>query len=117
MQKNELRNHRFVWQMTSKILTTFPTVLNEFKSKQARLIYRGTDDGFGSSSFHSKCDGIANTITIILTTDDFIFGGFTPIVILVECDWHIPTMQFIRNLPMVQHLAVDMAFMLRMIAR
>jgi hypothetical protein len=79
IHKDELRNHRFVWQMTSKILTTFPTVLNEFKSKQARLIYRGSDDGFGSSNFHSKCDGISNTITIILTTDDFIFGGFTPI--------------------------------------
>jgi hypothetical protein len=41
------------------------------------LLYRGSRDGFGGSDFHSKCDGVPDTITIILTTDDFIFGGFT----------------------------------------
>jgi hypothetical protein len=53
--------------------------LNELKPKQWTLLYRGSDHGFGSSDFHSKCDGKSNTIAIIQTTDDFIFGGFTPI--------------------------------------
>jgi hypothetical protein len=37
------------------------------------------DHGFSNSDFHWRCDGISNTITIIQTTEDFIFGGFTPI--------------------------------------
>jgi hypothetical protein len=28
-------------------------------------------------SFHSKCDGLANTLTIIKTNQSYIFGGFT----------------------------------------
>jgi hypothetical protein len=43
------------------------------------LLYRGSADGFAGPNFHSKCDSQTNTITIILTTDGFIFGGFTPI--------------------------------------
>jgi hypothetical protein len=31
----------------------------------AVLFYKATRDGFGVSSFHSKCDGKANTVTII----------------------------------------------------
>jgi hypothetical protein len=42
-----------------------------------RLLYRGSRDGFGASNFHNKCDGESNTITIVLTTKDFIFGGFS----------------------------------------
>jgi hypothetical protein len=42
------------------------------------LLYRGTRDGFGSSDFHSKCDGHANTLTILKAKESkFIFGGFT----------------------------------------
>jgi len=43
----------------------------------AKLIYRATRDGFNSSSFHSKCDRISNTVTIIKTTSNSVFGGFT----------------------------------------
>jgi hypothetical protein len=63
----------------SKIVTSIPTVLNELKPNKWKMIYRGSDHGFGSSDFHGRCDGISNTITIIQTTEDFIFGGFTPI--------------------------------------
>jgi hypothetical protein len=42
------------------------------------LLYRATRDGFGSSDFHSKCDGHANTLTILKAKESkFIFGGFT----------------------------------------
>jgi hypothetical protein len=30
-------------------------------------------------NFHDKCDDKSNTVTIILTTEGFLFGGFTPI--------------------------------------
>jgi hypothetical protein len=29
------------------------------------LLYRGTRDGFDSNDFHSRCDGHANTLTIL----------------------------------------------------
>ena len=41
------------------------------------LLYRGSRDGFGSSSFHSKCDGYSDTITIIQSSNMNIFGGYT----------------------------------------
>jgi hypothetical protein len=44
------------------------------------LLYRGTRDGFGSSDFHSKCDGHSNTLTIVKAIESsFIFGGFTTV--------------------------------------
>jgi hypothetical protein len=63
----------------SVIVPDFPEILNEIRGNGWTLLYRGTEHGFGSSDFHSKCDGKANTITIILTTKGFIFGGFTPV--------------------------------------
>jgi hypothetical protein len=53
--------------------------LREFEAKTWRLLYRGTRDGFGGANFHSKCDQQTNTVTLILTTAGYIFGGFTPI--------------------------------------
>jgi hypothetical protein len=46
------------------------------------LKYRGTRDGFKASDFHAKCDGIANTLTVIKSKNGNIFGGFT------EKEWH-----------------------------
>jgi hypothetical protein len=63
----------------SVILNEITSILNEFEGKQWRLLYRGTIDGFSSSTFHNKCDGQSNTMTIITTMKGFIFGGFTPI--------------------------------------
>jgi len=52
--------------------------LCEFPSaKQWKLLYRATRDGFSSQNFHTKCDGSANTLTIIKSTNGNIFGGFT----------------------------------------
>jgi hypothetical protein len=58
---------------------TIPSIFKDFETKGWRLLYRGTRDGFGSSDFHSKCDQQSNTVTIILTTTGYIFGGFTPL--------------------------------------
>jgi hypothetical protein len=44
------------------------------------LLYRATRDGFGSNEFHSKCDGLPNTLTILKANgSSFIFGGFTSV--------------------------------------
>jgi hypothetical protein len=44
---------------------------------EEKLIYRASRDGFSVSSFHSKCDNYSNTVTIIKTTSNSVFGGFT----------------------------------------
>jgi hypothetical protein len=81
----KIHRRRFLSSMTSvklaesTILEHIPRILKDFVTKTWRLLYRGTRDGFGSSNFHSKCDQQSNTVTIILTTAGYIFGGFTPI--------------------------------------
>lgn len=42
-----------------------------------RLVYRASADGFSAASFHSKCDGVSRTLTIIKTCHSNIFGGYT----------------------------------------
>jgi hypothetical protein len=46
------------------------------KSSKGILLYRATSDGFTSQAFHSKCDGIGNTITIIKNNLNYVFGGY-----------------------------------------
>jgi len=57
--------------------------LCEFPQDQKwELKYRASTDGFKESDFHSHCDGIANTLTVIKAKSGNIFGGFT------EQEWH-----------------------------
>jgi hypothetical protein len=66
-------------KLNSIILSTIPTPLKQFSSHKWTLLDHGSRDGFESSNFHSKCDGQSPTVTMILTTKAFIFGGFAPI--------------------------------------
>jgi hypothetical protein len=52
-------------------LCQFPT------NRTLQLLYRATRDNFSAAAFHSKCDGFLNTLSIIKSTNDHIFGGFT----------------------------------------
>ena len=52
------------------------------KQQKYALIYRASRDGFAAADFHAKCDGKANTLTLIKTTSGYIFGGYT------ACAWH-----------------------------
>ena len=52
--------------------------------KSINLLYRASDNGFLTSKFHEKCDGIANTLTVIETEFNRKIGGFTP------CAWDSP---------------------------
>ncbi len=40
-------------------------------------MYRATRDGFLASAFHAKCDGMANTVSIIKTNGNYVFGGYS----------------------------------------
>jgi hypothetical protein len=39
-------------------------------------LWRGSQHGFAASEFHRRCDRHKNTLTIVLDTNDNIFGGF-----------------------------------------
>ena len=77
--RNEHSNDPFM----SEILTNnqgFELIkLCEFDlNDRFKLIYRGSLHGFGANHFHSKCDGHANTLTILRASGtSFIFGAFT----------------------------------------
>jgi hypothetical protein len=46
-----------------------------------KLIYRGSRDGYTADAFHQKCGHTANTITLIKTPKNYIFGGY------IEGNW------------------------------
>ena len=52
------------------------------KDQSWQLKYKASIDGFKASDFHTKCDGIANTLIVIKSESGNIFGGFT------EKEWH-----------------------------
>jgi hypothetical protein len=63
----------------SVIAPVFPPILREFERKQFTLLWRASRDGFGGRAFHARCDGHANTLTLIEDTEGNSFGGFTPV--------------------------------------
>jgi hypothetical protein len=63
----------------SLIISDFPAIFAEFRWRKFSLLWRGSRDGFRASDFHDRCDGHANTLTVILDTDGNIFGRFTPV--------------------------------------
>jgi BTB/POZ domain-containing protein KCTD9 len=62
----------------SLILTSEESVslIEMSKSSNGILLYRATRDGFTTQAFHSKCDGKGNTITIIKSHLNYVFGGY-----------------------------------------
>jgi hypothetical protein len=66
-------------QFDSRIVSDFPEIFAEFRGKRFSLLWRGGRDGFKAQEFHRRCDGRANTLTVILDTEGNIFGGFTPV--------------------------------------
>jgi hypothetical protein len=63
-----------------------------------RLIYRGSVDGFGAADFHRHCDGIANTITVVKSSNGNIFGGYTNAAWDSSNDWKADSGAFLFSL-------------------
>jgi hypothetical protein len=61
------------------IVLDFPEIFAEFRGTQFSCRWRGGRDGFNARDFHSRCDGHANTLTVITDSYGDIFGGFTPV--------------------------------------
>lgn len=49
------------------------------KIKNIKLIYSAIQNGDKITDFHSKCDNKTNTLMIIKTKDNYIFGGYTKV--------------------------------------
>lgn len=45
-------------------------------SIQLKLLYRASKNGFGARDFHFQCDGHSNTIIIVKTDDNWVFGAY-----------------------------------------
>ena len=43
------------------------------------LLYKGSQDTDSSKIFHQKCDNIPNILLVILTNQNYIFGGYTSV--------------------------------------
>jgi hypothetical protein len=63
----------------SRIISAIPEIFAEFRKNQISLLWRGSRDGFKAQEFHGRCEGHANTLTVISDTKGNIFGGFTPV--------------------------------------
>jgi hypothetical protein len=68
--------------LDSKIVSDIPEIFSVLGQKKFALLYRGSRDGFQAKDFHDRCDGHKNTVSLILSTNGSIFGGYTPI------PWH-----------------------------
>jgi hypothetical protein len=65
--------------LESLIVGEYPQLFDEFRAKRFNLLWRGSRDGFTAGEFHRRCDGRANTLTLIVDTNGNVFGGFTPV--------------------------------------
>jgi hypothetical protein len=61
----------------SQIVPAFASPFGPFWVTQFVLLWRGSRDGFDARDFHSRYDGHANTLTLILDTNGEFCGGFT----------------------------------------
>jgi hypothetical protein len=66
-------------ELDSLIVREYPPLFEEFRMQQWLVLWRGSRDGFTAEEFHRRCDGRANTLTVIEDTDGNVFGGFTPV--------------------------------------
>jgi hypothetical protein len=63
----------------SLFFSDFSGIFAGFGGKRFSLLWRGSRDDFRAADFHSRCDGHANTLTVILDTSGNVFGGFAPV--------------------------------------
>jgi hypothetical protein len=71
----------------SNIICSIPNIFSVLGDKKFQLLYRGSRDGFGAATFHSRCDGHANTVTLISSANHCIFGGYTPVAWSSRCNY------------------------------
>ncbi|CAH3168587.1 unnamed protein product, partial [Porites lobata] len=58
-------------------LSTWLKPVAQSKSSRWKRCWRASVDGWAASTFHSRCDNIGPTVTIIRVGGKYIFGGYT----------------------------------------
>jgi hypothetical protein len=61
-------------KLESLIVVEFPRLFEEFRAKRWLLLWRRSRDGFSAEKFHRRCDGRANTLTLIPDTNENVFA-------------------------------------------
>eukprot|EP01083_Nonionella_stella_P141023 433727_1 len=72
------------------------------------LLYRGSEHGFTAETFHSLCDGKANTLTLVQSEHGNVFGGFTTIPWSSNTGWHTDPEAFVFLLRSHSNMSEDM---------
>uniref|UniRef100_A0A7S1BY61 TLDc domain-containing protein n=1 Tax=Corethron hystrix TaxID=216773 RepID=A0A7S1BY61_9STRA len=62
------------------------------------LLYRGSRDGFGVSQFHEKCDNQGSTVTVVKSTEGYVFGGFADLPWSSRGDYKASSRAFLFSL-------------------
>ena len=63
--------------LNEQLMADLMRVCQFLDGQKFKLLYRASRDGFEASNFHSKCDNIYKTITIVKSRNGNIFGGYT----------------------------------------
>ncbi len=63
--------------MSNELRTKLISLCDFSQLEKWKLLYRASKDGFNGGAFHSRCNSIKKTITIIKTTNSCVFGGYT----------------------------------------
>ena len=70
-----LHGNQYYLRHLHRFLASAPEVGEDFSWL---LCYRATSHGWKAKTFHDRCDGKRNTVTII-QKDQYVFGGYTDI--------------------------------------
>jgi hypothetical protein len=85
IEDSELRKHRFSTMINkrieSHIISSIPSLFDDFGKKRYELLYCGSRDGFDSVNMHKRIDGHSHTLLVIETTKGDIFGSYN------HCCW------------------------------
>ena len=73
------------------------------KLKDIKLLYRASRDKDSSSTFHSKCDGIPNTVTFIKARNGRKFGGFSEKAWNTNGGYYVDNNTFLFSLDSKEH--------------
>jgi hypothetical protein len=76
---SKLKSRIVPGRLDSEIISDFPSIFTVFEEQQFGLLYRGSRDGFKSADFHRCCDHHGGTLTVVMSDNGSIFGGYTPI--------------------------------------
>jgi hypothetical protein len=68
------------------------------RHSEPELLYRGSQDGWNISDFHGKCDDKGATVTIVKTSEGYVFGGYSDQSWGGDGDWKSSNEAFLFSL-------------------